>query len=148
MSGGGKKLIIMRGIPGSGKSMTASAIAPPEAICSADDYFLDDKTGEYTFRPHELAAAHAACLRKAISCVHSKTPIVIIDNTNIRLAHFTEYVQLAEIAGYEVDFYEFVPPRDSTLGEYVKECASRNKHGVGANACLRMASIWETRWRK
>ena len=42
-----KKLIINRGIPGSGKSTSAKKLAPKEQIFSTDDYFM--KNGKYIF---------------------------------------------------------------------------------------------------
>ncbi len=144
----------MRGIPGSGKTTRAKELALPENICSADDYFVDKETGEYKFQAHELGKAHQACLLKFVDLVHSyrrrelmtcgyEEFDVVVDNTNLRKWEFDIYVKIAEIADMDVKFEEFVPPRDTTIGEYVRTCAERNTHGVSPNACLRMASIYE-----
>jgi len=148
-------LHVMRGIPGSGKSTKARELARPEFICSADDYFVDSK-GVYVFKQHEIAQAHAACLKKFIRLVHQHHNSimddgqwadfdVVLDNTNLRKWEYESYEQIAWIAGMQVEFHEFVPPRDNTLGDYVRLCASRNAHGVSANQCMRMASIFENR---
>ena len=142
----------MRGIPGSGKSTFAKLMAPPENICSADDYFIN-KEGKYVFLQHELGKAHAACMKKFVDRLHDMwdfDPLVndhrlVVDNTNLRRWEFETYVKIAELAGWDVRFQEFVPPRDNTLGDYVRLCASRNSHGVSPNACMRMASVFEAR---
>lgn len=140
---------IMRGIPGSGKSTRAKEIAKQDYICSADDYFI--KNGVYTFVQHEIGKAHSECLKKFVGLLHNHRNdicddvAVVVDNTNLRKWEYETYVKIAEIAGWDVAFEEFVPPRDYTLGDYVRLCASRNAHGVSANQCMRMASIFEVR---
>ena len=42
-----KSLILLRGLPGSGKSTLANIICYEGAICEADQFFVDEKTGEY-----------------------------------------------------------------------------------------------------
>ena len=66
------KLIIMRGIPGSGKTTLARKIEDLAmrsgykitGICSADDYFV--KNGKYVFDGKKLGEAHKFCQSKAI----------------------------------------------------------------------------------
>lgn len=146
--------IILRGIPGSGKSTLAKTLASKENICSADDWFVNKTTGVYEFKPHELPQAHAACLKKFIGLLHKydqensvdyRAANVVVDNTNLRLTEFKPYQQVAELAGWDVQFHEFIPPHDETFGDYVRLCASRNAHSVSPNQCLRMASIYERR---
>lgn len=145
---------IMRGIPGSGKSTRAKELARPENICSADDYFMKD--GKYVFVQHEIGKAHSACLKKFVDLIYKYHRAImddgqwadfdiVVDNTNLRRWEYETYVKIAELAGMVVEFHEFVPPRDNTLGDYVRLCASRNAHGVSPNACMRMASIFEVR---
>jgi predicted kinase len=143
------KINIMRGVPGSGKSTKAKTLTKPEFICSADDWHIEND-GVYRYKAHEAPKAHAACLKKAIALLNGARGVadlvhIVIDNTNLRRWEYEPYVQLAEIAGAEVEFHEFVPPRDRTLGDYVRNCASRNIHGGSPNQVLRMASIFEVR---
>ena len=60
-------VIIMRGIPGAGKSTltrrlreTAEAVGREVVVCSADDYFLDNR-GVYRFNPSKIGDAHKSC---------------------------------------------------------------------------------------
>lgn len=138
-----KTVFIMRGISGSGKSTKARTLAPPEAICSADHYF--QASGEYVFRWQDLPAAHQACLTKFIRLLYAKAPAVVVDNTNLRLWEYENYVRVAEMAGYTVEYHEFVPPLDNEFQNYVTTCATRNTHGLGYTDCKRQATIFQKR---
>jgi len=80
-----KKLYVMRGVAGSGKSFIARKLAGSRGvICSADDSHLDPETGEYNWKPERVKFSHQECRNKALKCVKNGVPIVIIDNTNIK----------------------------------------------------------------
>ena len=80
-----KKLYVMRGVAGSGKSFIARKLAGKNGvICSADDSHLDKETGEYNWKPERVKFSHQECRNKALKCVKNGVPIVIIDNTNIK----------------------------------------------------------------
>src|SRR5271157_1250098 len=105
-----KKLVIMRGVPGSGKSTKAKELAEARfydgghpVICSADDYFVDMDTKQYTFDPKRLPAAHTYCRGKAEGAMEADSDMVIIDNTNMRRWDFSVYVKMAEQHYYKVE---------------------------------------------
>ena len=57
-----RRCIIMRGLPGSGKSTrarqhVAAAAGAGSTVCSADDYFVALGGGKYRFDPRQLGAA-------------------------------------------------------------------------------------------
>jgi energy-coupling factor transporter ATP-binding protein EcfA2 len=54
-----KKLYLLRGLPGSGKSSLAREIGG--IILEADQYFIDSKTNEYKFDVSKIKDAHADC---------------------------------------------------------------------------------------
>lgn len=134
------KVIILRGIPGSGKSTYAAKLVvqcsvakqPYEntqaVICSASEYFMqetiDDYDGPvYRFNPRELPSAHAHCLRKYVNeLLHGTSSLVIVDNTNISVAEIAPYYALAEAYGHEVKIV--------TLICKPLLAASRNIHNV------------------
>lgn len=51
-------------------------------VCSAD-YYFQRPDGQYVFKPQDLSDAHGYAQQKAHTAILQKTPLVIIDNTNI-----------------------------------------------------------------
>lgn len=102
-----KTCIILRGLPGSGKSSFARFIRDSDPhrclveIVSADDYFTDIE-GNYNFEIGKLDEAHAWCAARAHAEFADNTDIVIIDNTNCRVEEFNWYKETAEEHGYQV----------------------------------------------
>nr|XP_057935411.1 NEDD4-binding protein 2-like 2 isoform X2 [Doryrhamphus excisus] len=120
-------LILMRGLPGSGKSTTARELlskGPDGLILSTDDYFAD-KDG-YRYDPGLLGAAHEWNQRRACDAMHDRRSPVIIDNTNLQAWEMKPYVTMALQRGYRVDFCE--PNTSWKFDPY--ELEKRNKHGV------------------
>ena len=59
-------MVVMRGLPGSGKSTVVSTITrvyPHAVVCSADHYFMND--GKYEYSSSRLKSAHLQCQDKA-----------------------------------------------------------------------------------
>lgn len=131
-----KKLIILRGLPGSGKSTWVKRYAQDAVVCSADHYFI--KSGEYSFSPKELTQAHQACQTHCKEAM-AQGKFVVVDNTNISRWEFEPYVKLAKEYNYSVIYI-------TVGGRSDRECrvyAARNSHGVPLEAIRRMASRWE-----
>jgi predicted kinase len=98
-----KKVFILCGIPGSGKSTWAQKMqeeCEQVKICSADYYFL--KTGEYKFDALKLGEAHGQCLKEFVQGILDEVPILIVDNTNTRIEEMSPYASLALAYGYEL----------------------------------------------
>jgi len=131
-----KLCIIMRGLPGSGKSTLAREIVakyPGALIFSADDFFKQ-ADGTYKFDVKLLHQAHMKCWTEFTCACLNKVPVVIVDNTNVRLRDIKPYVQIAGDHGYEVQYQEPTTPWAWDIDELVK----RNTHGVGRDIIERM----------
>ncbi len=96
-----KVAIILRGQPGSGKSYYAAEHFKGATICSADHYMVD-LYGDYKFDPKKLNAAHASCYGKFVDSLEKNHEMVVLDNTNIKVAWFQEYLDAAKEYGYVV----------------------------------------------
>lgn len=95
---------LIRGVSGCGKNFFADSIKqlyPGAIVCSADDYFTDEK-GNYNFNPAELGAAHGQCRNKFEQALINKNKVVIVCNTNVNEKHFGFYLQKAGEYKYKV----------------------------------------------
>lgn len=135
-----KLLLLMKGVPGSGKSHKAREIAaevPGAVVFSTDDFFMQD--GDYRFDPSKLGEYHAANQRRAKDAFAAGVRVVIIDNTNLQAWEAKEYVVFGFVYGYA----PFVLEAGTPWAKDAEECARRNTHGVPKEAIERMLARWE-----
>lgn len=149
-----KRLVLMRGIPGSGKSTKAKQIACDHimehggsvVICSTDDYHMEN--GEYVFKPDMLGQFHELNHQQAEAHMRNDVQLVIIDNTNVKRRDMKPYIDSANHFGYTVEEIivgedDLFPSLDDanphTFADYIDLCARRNTHGVPRDAIERMA---------
>ena len=96
-----KQLVLMRGLPGSGKSTRALSLGG--VICSSDHYMLNDG-GEYEFSSDKLVFTHGQCEDKCLSAMRRGEPLIVIDNCNLVLSCYINYFLKAIEYGYSVRF--------------------------------------------
>jgi predicted kinase len=130
------KIIVMRGLPGSGKSTWIWKNYPTgTVICSADDFWIQDD-GSYRFDPELLGIAHKQCKDKFAQSVLEKKLLVIVDNTNTSMKEMKFYLDEAEKAGFILKLVYCKCSIDTA-------CA-RNVHSVPRTVIERMYSRLET----
>ena len=130
-----KKVYIMRGSSGSGKSTKARELAGSTGkIHSTDDFFMVD--GEYKFDPGLLGRNHDLNFKAFKVSLALGVDPVVVDNTATRKWEYEKYQQVAEEAGYQVEIVS-IPHIDPKLA------AQRNSHGVPEKAIRRMIARWE-----
>lgn len=97
-----KTLILIRGLPGSGKSTFAKKLIRKykqfysESDISnfeADDCFIHN--GKYEWNKNELQLAHKQCFENTKSALEYETPIVIVSNTFLSKFEIDPYINLA-----------------------------------------------------
>ncbi|OQR98302.1 hypothetical protein ACHHYP_08743 [Achlya hypogyna] len=144
ISFGGSQVVIMRGLPGSGKSTLsrhvlamAAARGVTTAHCSADMLF-ETPSGYYHERS-KLTEAHDMCKATFAAALAAGTAVVVVDNTHSMLWEYEGYIADATAAGYNVTVLE-VPCADACMAQRM---LFRNSHGVGADVSLRMFQRWE-----
>lgn len=147
-----KLAIIMRGLPGSGKSYWAKEFVATYqhsdsliqaekqyGIFSTDSFFYNE--GVYRFNPKLLPKYHQLNLTAFIQAMADGLPLVICDNTNIACWEFKAYSAAAMALGYEVRIQQIGEP---TSLKHQQLCAKRNSHGVPLQSIKRMASMFES----
>lgn len=121
------KLILMRGVSASGKSTLARKLAlqnPESVICSTDDFFVVD--GKYQFNSAQLNRNHYKNFLKVKENMAKKTPVIIVDNTNLQKWEMLKYVIEAKTFGYEIEIQE---PESVSLDEICRRQEKRAEEG-------------------
>ena len=132
-----KKLYIVRGLPGSGKSTFAEALVGSDfLVCEADKYFMQD--GEYTFDGSKLKEAHESC-RNTVETYMKDSLVndqfyreIAVSNTFTQEWEMQPYFDLAKQYDYMV-FTIIVENRHGGV----------NQHGVPDEALTRMKDRFE-----
>jgi predicted kinase len=125
----------MRGLPGSGKSAVAEALAPGN-VYAADDY--PGLYGEnMSFNPSLLGKAHESTKNKVIEAMDRGETKIALANTNTQHWEMSPYVKAAQERGYYVTFVH-VEGTVSPTGE-----STKNIHGVPPEALERMKARFE-----
>lgn len=131
-----KSLILLRGLPGAGKSRLAKLLSEngKYPVFSVDDYFTDSKTQEYNFdyKKNHLAYKHCEdCVRKEAERGTSK---IFSDNTFILSWEMEPYFQIAS----EFEYTIFV----ITVENYHN---GKNVHSIDDESLKKMASKYKIR---
>lgn len=121
--------IIIRGLPGSGKSTLSELFRHNSCVVSADSYFYEK--GEYKFDAKKLWSAHSECFQTFIECC-GRGHNVVVDNTNTTKKEYQRYVDYAKEHGYKV----IILTVETDLTD--DELAKRNIHGVPVETIKRM----------
>jgi hypothetical protein len=93
-------LILVRGVPGSGKT-TFSSLIDPDVRVSADDFFTDED-GNYNFDKSRLSEAHAWCQTQVFNAMRDGKERIVVDNTFTRTWEMIYYYHVASLNGYRV----------------------------------------------
>jgi predicted kinase len=93
-------LVLLRGLPGSGKS-TAAKLFNKAPHFEADMYFMD-ADGNYQFDVAKIKDAHNWCRHSTMYAMKKGNPIVLVSNTFTQEWEMEAYYLLAEELGYMV----------------------------------------------
>lgn len=102
-----KILVLLRGLPGSGKSSFGKHMWSDFVICEADQFFYDQE-GNYNFDPSKLRDAHKYCKDKVETFMSDNEKNsqfyteIVVSNTFTREWEMDEYFKLAKKYNYQV----------------------------------------------
>lgn len=133
-----KKLYIMIGVSGSGKSTKTRELTRHHLdkgenvyIFSADDYWFIP-TGYYKYESINIRKAHLWNLQRFENAINDPSDkVIIIDNTNLERRSMTKYAIPAYENGYEVEPIIMTETNPLTLWR-------RNSHGVSLEVIYKM----------
>ena len=107
-----RRLILMQGKPGCGKSTVANALkhhlinpkydeAVGSCVVISSDSWLEDD-GYYYYTPERQAEAHQWAMHNARKAMAGHVELIIIDNTNLKASWCQFYVNCAIMYGYDI----------------------------------------------
>lgn len=144
-----KLVIIMRGLPGSGKShwVEQFILSQPLAVAARirkTGYFSTDKLffvdGKYRFDVNKLSQNHQINLSLFIEALARAEPVVFCDNTNVCHWEYLAYKTAAIALGYQVKIVLVGDPKSAA---HQVLCSQRNTHHVSLKQIQRMAKLFE-----
>lgn len=102
-----RTLVIIRGVPGAGKTSLAQLLAalPRSVSVAADDYpgrYSLVGAGDHRFHEELNAAAHAWCLERVRDYLEMGCSVVAVHNTFVRAEEVVRYADLGDEYGYRV----------------------------------------------
>ena len=147
------QVVLIRGLPGSGKTSLANMINPIGNVFRAatDDWFLDND-GKYEFNPSDLVVNHQACLDwfkdRVLSSEGNHT--IVVHNTFSMFWELHPYISFthrvnSDQHGTGKFRINVIDKYDDGLSD--EELAKRNTHGVNHIAIGRMRErLKKSRW--
>lgn len=143
---GKKTLLIMRGLPGSGKSSVSNEIQRlfqtlenTQVVRISTDEILEMCEAGYKWAGYKMKLYHSMARKLVNASLNCDVPLIILDNTNIKRKEFESYIVDARAKGYKV--------RLLTVGYFDEEAIQlsfeRNSHNVPIEAIRRMAQAYQ-----
>lgn len=130
-----KSLILLRGLPGSGKTTLANLLSESKKypVFSVDDYFTDPK-GNYHFKFEENHLAYKRCEENTRKSMIANTEKIFIHNTFTIDWELETYFKLAEEFNYQIHVL--------TVENYH---GTKNVHDVSEEQIKKMAEKYKVR---
>merc|ERR1712154_530491 len=143
-SGSVKGLIVLRGLPVSGKTTLAKKLAQRSKnarICTEDRYHWsgkEDGVGEYKFQPQLVFLAREWCTKEIRECIQSNVNLIILDNHNARISMYEDHIQYAVEHGYRFRIIEFV-----ATASLIDKYRNRSYKKFPREVYVKLLKLWE-----
>jgi predicted kinase len=97
-----KTLILLRGLPGAGKSTLAELIISKDYCHKEADMYFVDREGNYKFVPSQIKDAHEWCKDEVAHLMKYEHSPIVVSNTFTQEWEMENYYELAKQYGYTV----------------------------------------------
>lgn len=99
-----KSLILLRGLPGSGKTTLATLLSEngKYPVFSVDAYFTNEKTGAYNFEFDKNHLAYKQCEEHTRAAMQEGTKKIFVDNTFTLEWEMEPYFKLVSEFNYQI----------------------------------------------
>ena len=97
-----KKLILLRGLPGNGKSTFAKSLVNKDYCHKETDMYFVDGDGNYKFEPSKIKDAHAWCKEEVEFLMKYEHSPIVVSNIFTQEWEMNDYYKMAEELGYMV----------------------------------------------
>lgn len=114
------RLILLRGIPGAGKSTYAKTLEG--AVVVSPDQIMEQDPGGYRFTVQRWQEAVNQADRELVGALSKRCPLVVSDRCNLTTQAFGAVVGFARALGYTVEIHQ--------LNVDELTASRRNVHGV------------------
>ncbi|MEW6467560.1 MAG: ATP-binding protein [Bacteroidota bacterium] len=131
-----KCLILLRGLPGSGKTTLAKTLSENGRypVLSVDDYFTDADSGEYKFEFDKNHLAYKQCQERTREAMSREEEKIFLDNTFTMDWEMEPYFKLAAEFAYRVHVL--------TVENYH---GGKNAHGIPDEHIRKMAGKYRVK---
>lgn len=123
------ELVLIRGLPGSGKTTMARQFAIDGFLHYEADQYFTDSQGNYIYDQEKIRLAHEWCLQMTNAALLDNKRVVV-SNTFTRLSEMTPYFDSCKAFGIEPRVIE-------ARGKW------KNVHGVPESVIDNMRARWE-----
>ena len=132
------KVIILRGLPGSGKSTFIRNYIEDMSLIPKH-YGISCFKHHFNGIPGNLPMSYSKSFYDFIDYVNNKKEYIFVDNPNIQKWEMENYIYFARLSGYDIEIYHIDCP-DRRYLEYFR---NRSSYDVSKNTMLSMYNRWD-----